>query len=87
VQVQAEQPGWLVLADTWYPGWQVQVDGQPANLLRANYLFRAVALPAGAHAVSFTYRPLSFWVGLGISLLAWGLWGVLRFRRKGKERA
>lgn len=62
----------LVLADAWYPGWRVTVNGEPAELLRANYAFRAVALPAGEHEVTFSYRPASWEVALplfGVGLL------------------
>ena len=66
-------PGrYLVLADTFYPGWQARIDGERAAILRANYAFRAVALDAGEHEVVFRYRPLSFIVGVacsGISLV------------------
>jgi hypothetical protein len=47
----------VVLADLWSPDWQVRVDGGPAPLLRANGVFRAVAVPAGRHEVRFDYRP------------------------------
>ncbi len=70
VAVRAEGPGLLVLADTWYPGWEVAVDGAPAELLRADVSFRGVGLPPGEHEVIFQYRP--WWRPLvGLSLLGW----------------
>jgi uncharacterized membrane protein YfhO len=84
ISVALDQPGWVVLADTHYPGWMVTVDGQPAPLLRANYAFRAVAVPAGKHTIVFDYHPRSFAVGswlTGLALLTWGVAGVLGLRR------
>src|SRR4030095_9312569 len=60
VRVNQSAPGLLVLADTYYPGWTARVDGRPVPILRANYLFRGVAVPAGSHRVEFHYVPLSF---------------------------
>ncbi len=70
VETDAVRPGILVLTDTFYPGWRVTVDGAPASLLRANYLFRGVYVPAGAHRVEFTYHPAPFQRGLLVSSLA-----------------
>lgn len=70
IQVNLENPGYLVLADTWYPGWQATVDGKPAPLMRANYAFRAVWLEAGEHTVEMTYRPRSVLVGGMLSIVA-----------------
>lgn len=59
--------GYLTVLDSFDPDWQVEVDGQRAELLRANGLFRAVRLTAGQHEVRFTYRPTMFLVGAGVS--------------------
>ncbi|MEK7785296.1 MAG: YfhO family protein, partial [Chloroflexota bacterium] len=72
--VTLEQNGYVVLSDTYYPGWRVFVDGEPQPLLRANYLFRAVAVPAGQHEVVFEYAPLSATVGLAVSIVSLVIW-------------
>jgi hypothetical protein len=61
--------GFLVLLDTYYPGWQVRVDGQPDNIYRANYFYRGVKLSAGHHVVEFSYVPEGLQVGLRISFM------------------
>jgi hypothetical protein len=57
---QSEGGGWVVLSDLVYPGWRVKVDGGSGEILPANGLFRAVAVPAGAHEIRMDYRP--FWL-------------------------
>jgi hypothetical protein len=59
VNVEAPDGGWLVLNDVWHPWWRVEVDGKPARLLRANVIFRAVEVPAGAKSVSFRFAPFA----------------------------
>ncbi|HEX9075276.1 MAG TPA: oligosaccharide flippase family protein, partial [Anaerolineae bacterium] len=56
--------GWLVLSDSYFPGWIGQVDNQDVALYRADYNFRAVYVPPGAHTIRFKYSPISFRVGL-----------------------
>ena len=78
IRAASDGAGYLVLSDTWYPGWRATIDGQAVDVLRANYAFRAVAFPAGEHVVEFRYEPDSFRVGLWISafslLIVAGLW-------------
>jgi hypothetical protein len=62
--------GLLVLAEVDYPGWQARLDGQPAQVLRADTILRAVCLPAGAHTVRFDFHPSDLVVGAIISCLA-----------------
>lgn len=61
--------GFLILADNYYPGWQVYVDQKPQQIYAANYISRGVALPAGEHEVVFKYKPASIRIGFWISLL------------------
>ncbi len=68
IQVNAYRDNWLMLADTYYPGWVALVDGQEAPIYRANLAFRAIQVPAGEHTVRFEYRPA--WLLPGIFLSA-----------------
>jgi hypothetical protein len=58
------RPGYLLLLDTYFPGWSATVNGESSPVLRADYNFRAVSLPAGKSTVSFSYRPASLRIGL-----------------------
>jgi hypothetical protein len=68
VATSASEPALLVLADTYFPGWEAQVDGVEEPIERADFAFRAVRVPAGEHTVTFSYRPRVFRVGAGLSL-------------------
>jgi hypothetical protein len=72
VRIQASTPedALLVLTDTYYPGWQAFVDGQPQPLVRGDLLFRVVPVPAGEHIVEFRFEPSSVRIGLLVSVLA-----------------
>jgi hypothetical protein len=60
----------LVFSEAYFPNWDVNVDGRPARLLRADGALLAVALPAGAHDVEFVYWPPLLVVGGVLSALA-----------------
>lgn len=67
LEVETRSPSWLVLRDSYFMGWEAEIDGKPARIYRADYLFRAVLVPPGIHRVGFFYRPLVFRIGLVIS--------------------
>lgn len=69
--------GLLVFSDQYYPGWHAEVDGAEVDIVRADTVFRAVCVPPGEHTVAFAYRPLSLYVGMGISAVSWAIWLVL----------
>jgi hypothetical protein len=70
IEAELEAPGHLLLLEAWDPGWRVRVDGREAPLLRADMVFRAVALQPGRHRIEMAYRPLSVTVGLALSVAA-----------------
>ncbi len=61
--------GYLVLLDSYYPGWRAYVDGREVEIRRANYCFRAIPVPAGKHQIEFVYKPRPFNIGLALTLL------------------
>ena len=79
--VDLERPGFLVLSDTFDPGWRARVGGEPVEILRANWAFRAVQVPAGRHVVEMRYAPTSFRVGLAAAAVVVALGGFLGWRR------
>ena len=71
VEADLQSPGYLVLADTYDPGWTATVNDQPAAIRPAYVAFRAVYLKGGHHTVIFSYQPAGF--GLGLLLSACGI--------------
>jgi Bacterial membrane protein YfhO len=86
INVQTDSDGVLVLADTYYPGWTASIDGQPAEIHRANVAFRAVNVPAGAKVVRFDYQPGWLLPSILVSFVSLLVMLVL-FRSKNPERA
>ena len=86
ISVVAPGGGWLVLSDTWYPGWRASIDGVEVPIYPADAVFRALRLPKGEYEVEFKYLPMSFSIGTVISAAAWsGLF--ISWRRLKREIA
>lgn len=71
VRVSTPENAILSLAHPDYPGWQAFIDGQPADILRAYGALSAVAVPTGEHEVRLAFDPLSYRIGVLLSLLTW----------------
>ncbi|HEX2324119.1 MAG TPA: YfhO family protein, partial [Chloroflexota bacterium] len=86
VETESDREGLLVLLDANAPGWTATVTGAPATILTANVAFRAVAIPAGRHLVTFSYAPPAWGAALGLTLVAalalalWGAWLLVAAR-------
>src|SRR6267143_2551565 len=82
VAASTDAPAWLVLTDTWFPGWRARVDGADVVVQRADHALRAVALPPGRHEVEFTFTPRGLRAGAAITLAALAIVGVLCLPRR-----
>lgn len=87
VHVQTVDSTYLILTDTYYPGWEATVDGNVTPVLRCNYAMRAVLIPPGQHKVEMIFAPASFRIGRWISiatiflLALFGIRDTRRFRK------
>ncbi len=91
VNVSMQKPGYLVMNEAWHPGWKCfDQTGKEHEVLRANFLFRAVRLGVGNHELLFRFEPASFafgkWSSLFGFLLAAGMASWRWFRRGNVER-
>lgn len=70
IEYTAETPAkaFAVFSEVYYPaGWTATIDGQPVDIMRANYLFRALEIPAGKHSIVFEFKPETYFLGNNIS--------------------
>jgi hypothetical protein len=61
-------PGLVVLADVYYPGWRLRIDGRPAEILRTNGAMRGALVGAGEHRLVYEYDPASLKIGVGLTV-------------------
>ena len=70
LSVRTPQAAFLVLAESFYPGWRAWVDGAPVEIVRTDIAFRGLVVPAGAHEVAMRFQPAILPLSLAISLAA-----------------
>lgn len=77
LSVRAQAPGFVIVADTFYPGWSATVDGAPAPILRANRAMRGIPIEAGEHRIEMRYESRPWRIGAALSGGGWLAWLVL----------
>jgi hypothetical protein len=82
VSASTAVPAWLVLTDTWFPGWRARIDGRDVVVRRADHAFRAVTLPAGRHEVEFSFTPCGLVSSAAVTLGALIVVGALLMPRR-----
>jgi uncharacterized membrane protein YfhO len=80
IKVRSAAAAFLVISDSFYPGWKARLDGETVRLLPANFVQRGLPVPAGEHDLVLTYDPWSFRLGAALSGAALALMLVLRRR-------
>jgi hypothetical protein len=69
LEVESQEPSLVVIAQSYYPCWRAYADDRPVPLLRANYAFQAMQVPAGTHRLRLTYEDRAFQFGVVLSSL------------------
>lgn len=86
-RVRTDGPTWLVVAQTWAPGWEASVNEVAVPVMRANHAFQALPVPAGESRVSLRYRERRLGTGALISLISLGLALGLLVRTRRRKQA
>jgi hypothetical protein len=89
LQVTAPDRCFVVVADTWAPGWSARIDGtKPVPVTLVDAALRGVSVPAGSHLLDLVYTPPGWAFGRALAALGWlawlvmGAWGMLTWLRK-----
>ena len=95
-RVSSSKPGTVVFSEIYYPyGWKATIDGKSADYFRADYILRAMNVPAGSHTINFTFEPDSVRKGNNLSRICiyliyiatalaalYGVWILFRKKKK-----
>ena len=84
IEFSAEGPGTFILAEIPYPGWRAYVDGQRVEIMSVEGVNRSIELEDGLHTVTFVFKPISLFIGLGLSIIT--ITGLIIVSRRNREK-
>ena len=73
IAIELENNGFLVLSDTYYPGWKAYIDDKETTIYKTDYILRSIFLEKGKHNVEFVYDPITFKIGYITTLSTIGI--------------
>ena len=76
-KVNSQKGGVVVLSEIYYPGWTCTIDGEPTDIARANYVLRAIKVPAGEHEIVMTFDPQTVHITEAIAYAALALLALI----------
>jgi hypothetical protein len=86
LSLEAPRAGLVYLSESYFPGWSATINGEPTEILRADYAFRAVEVPAGQVVIEMSYWPRGLTAGLAISALSsFVLLGVMLYPSRARR--
>lgn len=86
IKVESKKTAWLVLSDSYYPGWKATIENEETKIHPAYGALRAVKITTGEHIVKFVYFPVGFRLGLWFSIISWLFFFAL-FCQRNRESA
>jgi hypothetical protein len=75
--VRTERDGLIIIGDNYHRGWKGYVDGSPVNILRANYIMKAIPVEKGTHKIDLIFMPKVLFFGFITTIICWGFLIIL----------
>ena len=85
-EISAPAPAWFFIADAHYSGWNAYLDGENTRIFAAQVLGKAVFIPPGTHVLRVAFEPLSFSIGLLVSLFSLALLCLVFYRTRSRAQ-
>jgi uncharacterized membrane protein YfhO len=80
LEADVGENGYIIVNDSYFPGWQAKIDGKSTRIFQANHAFRAVRVNAGKHKITMSYKPQAFYLGIRISAVSFFLLTTILLR-------